>query len=82
MSINARLATQKIAGLATGYGAGQIVRSIVTNNVVTTNLFQQVTVGSGGMILSMMVGDQVSNYTQEKVVEFFDWYDGLNTKSS
>jgi site-specific DNA-adenine methylase len=60
---------KKALTITVGLGVSKISATIIKNNVQPENLFQQVTVGAGAVVIGMMASDASKTYTNTKVDE-------------
>jgi len=80
MDINkAKTLTKNITTTVVGLGSTRIVRTVVQNNVPTTNIYQKITVGAATVALGGLVSAATREETNRQVDELFKGIDAIKT---
>lgn len=68
---------KQVVGLVVSLGVGAIVKNVIdhTTPYALTTL-KKVGIGVGGVILSMMVSDEATKYTDRKISEMSEKFNG------
>jgi hypothetical protein len=63
--------TKQVVGLVVSLGVGTIVKNAIEHTTpATISTLKKVGVGIGGFVISMMVSEVATKYTEQKIDEF------------
>lgn len=79
MNIDPKKLTKNITTTLVGLGTSRIVRTVVNNNVPTTNIYQKITVGAATVAITGITTAATRERTNQQVDEIFKVIDQAKT---
>jgi hypothetical protein len=72
--VNKTEIAKRVVSTVVGLGTTKIVNDVIANNTTAEKLHEKVEVKAGAVVMGMVVADQTSKYTDQKIDEITAWW--------